>query len=103
MPSNCPPMPAGQVIGQTSSASRSATSSSSSNGVWPSRSTLLKKVMIGTARRRHTSNSFSDGGSMPFAALITISALWRSQERRGGEGGGNEGECRGQTGQEQQK
>ena len=67
-------MPTGQLIGATSSASTSAISSSSSNTGRPSRSTLLTKVMIGTLRRRHTSNSFLVCASMPRAASITITA-----------------------------
>ena len=74
MPSNVPPMPTGQLIGATSSASISAISSSSSNGSRPSRSTLLTKVMIGTLRMRQTSNSLRVCGSMPLAASITITA-----------------------------
>ena len=73
-PSNVPPIPTGQLCGLTSSASVSATSSSSSNGDLPSRSTLLTKVMIGTERSRQTSNSFLVCGSMPLAASITMIA-----------------------------
>ena len=53
----------------------SATSSSRSNGSRPSRSTLLMKVMIGTSRRRQTSNNLRVCASMPLAASITITAL----------------------------
>ena len=73
-PSNSPPMPTGQLIGVTSSASISAISSSSSNAPRPSRSTLFTKVMIGTDRNRHTSNSLRVCASMPRAASITITA-----------------------------
>ena len=68
-------MPTGQFIGVTSSWSFSATSSSSTNGSSPSRSTLLMKVTIGTERSRHTSNSLRVCASMPRAASITITAL----------------------------
>ena len=67
-------MPTGQPIGTTSSASASATSSSVSNGERPSRSILLTKVMIGTERMRHTSNSLRVCGSIPLAASITMIA-----------------------------
>ena len=67
-------MPTGQLCGETSSASASATSSSVSNGLRPSRSTLLTKVMIGTERRRQTSNSLRVCGSIPLAASITMMA-----------------------------
>jgi hypothetical protein len=73
-PWNMPPMPTGQACGLTSSASMSATSSSSSNTGRPSRSTLLTNVMIGTERRRQTSNSLRVCGSMPLAASITMIA-----------------------------
>jgi hypothetical protein len=74
MPSNMPPMPTGQLIGHTSSASASATSSSRAKGARPSRSTLLMKVMIGTLRSRQTSNNLRVCASMPRAASITITA-----------------------------
>src|SRR5690349_1276538 len=67
-------MPSGALCGLTSSASASATSSRISVSGRPSRSTLLTKVMIGTLRRRHTSNSLRVCGSMPLAASITMIA-----------------------------
>ena len=69
-----PAHPDRPALGLTSSASMSATSSSSSNGDRPSRSTLLTKVMIGTERSRQTSNSLRVCGSMPLAASITMTA-----------------------------
>ncbi len=75
MPRNCPPIPTDQVSGTTSSASWSAISSKSANGSRPSRSTLLTKVMIGTSRRRQTSNNFRVCASMPRAASMTMTAL----------------------------
>ena len=73
-PWKIPPMPTGHDIGATSSASASATSSSVSNTLRPSRSTLFTKVMIGTERIRQTSNSFLVCGSIPLAASITMIA-----------------------------
>src|SRR3546814_13645977 len=62
------------ICGETSRASMSAISSISSNPSRPSRSTLLTKVMIGTERKRQTSNSLRVCGSIPLAASITITA-----------------------------
>jgi hypothetical protein len=69
-----PPMPTGHDCGDTSSASASATSSRISKTLRPSRSTLLTKVMIGTLRKRQTSNSLRVCGSIPLAASITMMA-----------------------------
>ena len=68
-------MPIGQLAGVASSASVCSISSSRSNGSRPSRSSLLMKVMIGTSRRRQTSNSLRVCSSMPLAASMTITAL----------------------------
>ncbi len=68
------PWPIGQVIGAVSSASFASISSRISNVLRASRSILLTKVTIGMSRSRHTSNSFSVRGSMPFAASITMTA-----------------------------
>ena len=67
-------MPTGQLTGETSSCSVSAISSRRSNGSRTSRSSLLMKVVIGTSRRRQTSNSFRVCDSIPLAASSTITA-----------------------------
>ena len=51
-----------------------STSSSSSTGSRPSRSSLLINVIIGVSRSLHTSISLMVLSSTPFAASITISA-----------------------------
>ena len=68
------PMPIGQVTGAHWMPSTVSTSSSSSIGSLPSRSSLLMKVMIGVSRRRHTSISLMVRSSTPLATSITISA-----------------------------
>jgi len=68
-------MPIGQVAGVTSSARSDSISLISSNGSRASRSSLLMKVMIGTSRNRHTSNSLRVCASMPLAASMTMIAL----------------------------
>src|SRR5699024_11138595 len=68
------PMPIGHVIGYVSISSVSSISSSSSNGSLPIRSSLLMNVKIGMPRMRHTLNSFSVCGSIPFAASMTMTA-----------------------------
>ncbi len=68
-------MPIGQLAGVVSSARVCSISSIRSNGSRASRSSLLMKVMIGTSRSRHTSNSFLVCSSMPRAASITMIAL----------------------------
>ena len=67
-------MPSGQVIGVHFKPSTFSTSSKSSRGGRPSRSSLLMKVMIGVSRRRQTSISLMVRVSTPLAASITISA-----------------------------
>ena len=74
MPTKSAARPTGQVTGAVSSASVFATSSSSANGSWLSRSILLTKVMIGMSRRRQISKSLRVRASMPFAASITMTA-----------------------------
>ena len=49
-------------------------SSKSSKGSRPSRSILLMKVMMGTSRKRQTSNNLRVCSSIPFAASITMTA-----------------------------
>ena len=67
-------MPIGQVTGAHSIFSTDSTSSSSSIGGRPSRSSLLMNVMIGVSRRRHTSMSLIVRSSTPLAQSMTISA-----------------------------
>ena len=67
-------MPIGQEAGVTCNCSVSSISEISSNGSRASRSILLMKVMIGTLRRRQTSNSLRVCSSMPLAASITMTA-----------------------------
>ena len=67
-------MPIGQVTGAHWIRSTDSTSSSSSIGERPSRSSLLMKAMIGVSRRRHTSMSLIVRSSTPLAQSITISA-----------------------------
>ena len=67
-------MPIGQVTGAHWMPSTVSTSSSSSIGSLPSRSSLLMKVMIGVSRRRQTSISLMVRSSTPLATSITISA-----------------------------
>ena len=69
------PVPIGQLAGVASSARVCSISSIRSNGSRLSRSSLLMKVMIGTSRSRHTSNSLRVCSSMPRAASITMIAL----------------------------
>ncbi len=68
------PMPIGQVSGAQAMPSTDSTSSSSSIGERPSRSSLLMKVMIGVSRSRQTSISLIVRSSTPLAQSITISA-----------------------------
>ena len=67
-------MPIGQLAGVVSSARVCSISSSRSKGSRPSRSSLLMKVMIGTSRSRHTSNSLRVCASMPLRASSTMTA-----------------------------
>ena len=67
-------MPIGQVTGAHWMPSTFSTSSSSSIGSRPSRSSLLTKVKIGVLRRRQTSISLIVRSSTPLAQSITISA-----------------------------
>ena len=67
-------MPIGQVTGAHEMPSTDSTSSISSIGGRPSRSSLLMKVMIGVSRRRHTSINLIVRSSTPLAQSITISA-----------------------------
>ena len=74
MPDSSRPMPMGQVTGAHWMPSTLSTSSSSSTGGRPSRSSLLMKVMIGVSRSRQTSISLIVRSSTPFAQSMTISA-----------------------------
>ena len=67
-------MPIGQVIGAQRMSSMRSTSSISSIGSRPSRSSLLMNVMTGVSRSRHTSMSFSVRASTPLATSMTMSA-----------------------------
>ena len=67
-------MPIGQVIGAHCMSSTSSISSRSSIGERPSRSSLLMKVRIGVARRRHTLSSLMVWASTPLTESITITA-----------------------------
>ena len=67
-------MPIGHVIGAHWMPSTVSTSSSSSMGSLPSRSSLLMKLMIGVSRMRHTSISLIVRSSTPLAQSMTIRA-----------------------------
>ncbi len=67
-------MPIGQLTGAQSMPRTASISSSRATGGRTSRSILLTNVMMGVARRRHTSRSLIVCASTPFAASITITA-----------------------------
>ena len=71
-PRKSPGIPTGHVAGVGRSPICFSTSSRSSKGSRPGRSNLLKKVMTGKLRERHTWKSFSVCGSMPFAVSSTM-------------------------------
>ncbi len=75
MPARSRPMPMGQVTGAVRILSTLSTSSSSSMGGRPSRSSLLMKVMMGVSLSRQTSINLMVRSSTPLAQSMTMSAL----------------------------
>ena len=71
-PRKSPGMPTGHVAGVGRKPICFSTSSRSSKGSRPGRSNLLKKVITGKLRERHTWKSFSVCGSIPFAVSSTM-------------------------------
>ena len=65
----------GQLTGQERMPSTFSSSSISSNGSRPARSSLLTKVKMGMERMRHTLNSLMVCSSTPLALSMSITAL----------------------------
>ena len=81
-PRKSPEMPTGHVTGVHTIDRWDSMSSMSSMPLRPGRSHLLTNVMSGRPRSRHTSNSLSVCGSMPFAASRTITAASQAVSTR---------------------
>ena len=81
-PTNSSPLPTGQVTGVGRSRICDSISSSSSSGSRPGRSYLLRNVITGRLRERHTWNNFSVWLSMPLAASSTITTASTADKTR---------------------